>query len=368
VGKATATIPTSLTINVTDKNLGSWLSGQSNDNSVVGFSYDLFNGVPTLSMGFGSVPAVNNGGNPLYTNYSLKSLGRPLRKKALTSWTYNHGYIDTKLFKATPANGLYERSVSPYQSDFLKTFGIWAAGGINNIQQVTGKDQFFVRYDSTFTWQFVVDNSGSFKIDGNASKGYNQSYFGDPFNPNSGSFTLTAGLHTVEWNCFDREEEASMGLRITYASGNNAGWDVWSSLDVTYLSWSEISRITLINDGTLRTVTALPNVNTRGTAWDLTKTAGYYFKNGSGESGMFSVTNNGSGTLTIFPNSLAKQSANSSLNVSMSHITRDAMYYFSSVNRRYTNLEAALANQQTHVFLGFNSSGTVIKGTAPYPR
>jgi kumamolisin len=382
VGYATANINTTLTINVTDKNLGSWLSAQSDGNSVVGFSYDLFNGVPTLSMGFGSVPGLAGVvpifggflpiwlgaiGYPIYSGtsnngYSLKSLGRPLDQYygvPLSPWDYEHGNA-----RVGNASDIFARSSNVAYSDFLRTYGIWNTD--INSANMYGGDQFFVRYNSTFTWQFSVDNYGSFYIDDVLIYTHtNQVNYGVA--AQSGSITLTAGFHTVKWNCGNSGGPGSMGISITYTSGNNNGWDVWSSLDVTRLSWYEMTRITLINDGVPRTVTTLPNVNSLG-SWDISKTASFYFKDGRGQSGMFSVANNGFGTLTITPNNIANQSSDSGLNTSMAHVTTDAMYYYSAVPTRYNNLEAPFGNNQTHLFIGFTSDGTVITGIVPYPQ
>lgn len=361
---ATAIINTSLTINVTDKNLGSWLSAQSNDNSVVGFSYDLINGVPILTIGYGSTPALNAGGYPIYSGssnigYSLKSLGRPLDSFygfVLYPWSYIFGVADN-------ASDNFQRSSNNAYSDFLRTYGVWNYNRLESANMY-GSAQFFVRYNNTFTWQFSVDDIGSFYIDNVLIYTINQTNYGTT--PQTGSITLTAGMHTVSWNCTNSGGQGSMGISITYTSGNNAGWDVWSSLDVSHLSWSEMTRITLINDGVPRTVTALPNVNTTG-VFD-GNTAGSYFRNSAGLPGMFSVSNNGFGTLAITPNNLATQSPDSSLNASMAHVTTDSMYYYSTVNTRYNNLEAPFGNNQTHLFIGFNSDGTVITGVVPYPQ
>lgn len=332
-----------LIINVTDRNLGSWLSPCDVPNGIMGFSYDKLNGVPTLTMGFGSVPAINSGGYTVYSANSLKSLGR-------------FRYLNYSSYSQ------YQRSSNSSYSTFLNTYGVWNSSGLVTASLV-GSNSFFVRYATNFQWQFSVDNFGSFYID-NALI-FTHTNPGNYTSVQSGSISLTAGFHTIRWECSNSGGPGSMGISITYTTGNNAGYDAWSTLDLCSTSWAEITRISLINDGTRRGYVIQPLLSHTDV---YTQTYSSYFKDGSGNTGMWTVFNDGFGNIQIYVNNLSNTSGNSDIDTTLQHVT-DLMYYYSPIDQRVaaSNLAGVFGNNYTYIFVGFYFDGSVVTAQVPVP-
>jgi hypothetical protein len=335
---------TNLIINVTDRNLGSWLSPYDSNNAIMGFSYDILNGVPTLTMGFGSVPAMNAGGYVTYSANSLKSLGR---SRYLHYTNYIGGVPVISAFD-------YQKSCNPEYSSFLNTHGVWSTSDLNSAS-VAGNAVFYTRYDAVFQWQFSVDNYGSFYIDGSLIYTYSGS---DPNNfrsVQSGNIALTTGSHTVTWDCGNSGGPGAFGISLTYLSGNCITYDVWSTLDLCNTSWAEITRIPLINDGNRKIYTTLPVLSHT----DIYPTPyASYFSGGYGYPGMCTVVNDGFGNLQISVNILSRTSGNPNIDTTLNNVS-DLLYYYSGAAGRVANISAPIGINQTLVFDGFNANGTV---------
>ena len=318
---AQVTIDTSqLTVSVTDKNLGTWISGFDANNAIMGFSYDVLNGIPTLTMGFGSQPSDSNAVQYLVPR-SVKTLGRK-------TYHFNNA-----------------RTYAVSWVAFLNTYGVTAASGISA--------SFFVRYSGTFTWEVAANSNATLVING-------QTVFNSATNPAvsyTGNVNLTSGYNTVSVN--NATSTHAVGARITYTAGLCAGYDAWSTLDYAVPSWVEITRIPF-TDSIAKSYIALPNI--------YGGTFSKYFKNSSGTEGMVTVDNDGFGKLLITTNPKSSNSGDATIDRTLNNVP-DLIYYYSGITDRTvsSNLESAFGNNQTHTFLGFNANGTVITGTASAP-
>jgi hypothetical protein len=215
-------IPVSFDIQVPDKNIGFWLSAQDKDNAVMGFSYDYFNGVRTLTMGFGSEPALQNGGYPTYSSNSIKSLGRARytgnklsKRSANSSWgtfinTYGINAIDTNATVWTTLNltgSPWLRVTDGAYVAFLNQYGVW-----NNSRTTP-------YFNHTFTFNFAV--TGYYNFTGSCDdygyvyldnvtilniNGYKNTY--------SASVYITAGNHSVRLYGVNTGGPGSFGLTI----------------------------------------------------------------------------------------------------------------------------------------------------------
>jgi hypothetical protein len=139
------------------------------------------------------------------------------------------------------------------------------------------------------------------------------------------------------------------------------GYDAWSTLNLCLPSWVEVTRIQLINDGTRRGYTLLPNI--------VGATYSKYFKNGLGISGMWTVINDGFGNLQISVNNLSSTSGNTDIDTTLKNVS-DLIYYHSKFIGRITasNIEAPInPGTFTHIFVGFNANGSVATNVALIP-
>jgi len=335
-----------LTLDVEDRNLGfnpnvagSWISAQAPYNVVVGFDYSIFNGQRFLTTGFGSNPVLSNGGYPTYSNFSLKSLGRP---------KYN-------------TNFRYFRSSYPGWGTFLKTHGMATTSPAGTTE--SGNSVFFVRYGGSFQWQFAASSQGSLVIDGQTV--INQAT--DSTISYQGNITLTAGTHTVAWSHI-----GAVGSTITYLDGKNKDYNAWSTLDECYYnSWYEITRLRILLDFNNISYTMEPNIyppkdaKISGNVFTYSEN----FTSPSGEKGMFLVSNDGSGNLIISANRLTTVTAESKeIDTTLRVVENELFYYYSAVSNRYNNIGSVVnfdGSTETPVFIGFDSSGNVLTRLLP---
>ena len=453
------TVTTNLTINVIDKNLGSWLSGQDKNNAVMGFSYDIFSGIPTLTMGFASIPSLSSGGYPTYSNNSIPSLQRPVaiagsqtflryanssygtffntygiktsgdisasffvRYSGNYQWSissviagslkidsvtvatqgvpnptsYQQGsvyltggnhqiYWQGSGLSYTDQTSVYAVTLNNSWSGFMNTYAVWGGAGVNQTQEVVRN--VYIPTSGNYTITAQGDNYIAFSIDGSSILS-TTSYQ----NSTAVSNYLTAGYHVFSMSVKNtggpagfavlvqnasgntiwhtrttltattfQTDEKQIAIRLWHIDGQNNGYTAWSTLNLGYdtLSWSEITRIPLINDRAYRSYTQLP-VNQK-------KTYSSYFSDPSSRLGMWTVTNDGLGNLTISVNKQAETTSDASITQNLNNVQKDLIYYYSGISDRLSNLESSFGNNQTHIFLGFYANGTVITSTASAP-
>jgi len=330
----------SLTLNVQDQNLGTWISAQNANNGVIGMSYDIINGQRCLTIGFGM--GGDKAGIPLsvsvaagrsfdeYSAHAVKQLGL--------------GFVNSQNtfdYVGTPTSF----------SSFLKDYAIWYPDAT---QPTIDKTYSFLARNGAsynYTCDSVGTASATFYVDG--------SVLSSP----SGTITLSAGFHTVRIVATSNSLIPGVGLMI-YDNTFSAGRNIWSTLDAILPTWCEISRVILANDGTTHTYTPTPNVYNSNFA--LNNNYSSYFTNGS----MFTVIENGSGQLSININSVDHLSGSAFADQTLVNV--DYLFYYYSAyepsvqyNRRYNNIGGDV--NTTPYFTGFLPDGTVTTRTVPTP-
>ena len=340
-------VPITYTMSIgADQNLGSWLSAGNGTNGVVGFSYDLLGGVPTLTIGYGgggdSQPQVNNGG---YSQLSVANLGV-------------NGDISSP-----PGIPVYPYTNSAY-GPFLNLYGVWITpGGGSNFGAAAG-----------LIYTVTLPKSGRYRIDAQADSKI-ELYIDDNDSikvssennpsgaPSNATFFLTAGQHTIRIQAFNADGPAAFAATI------NPEFEayVWTTRDLcrpspAYRNWAEVYRIPLTL-GAYKYYSGAYKVKSTDQAWGLCY--GDYYDTSS----MFTVTDNGLGDLSIqFLPEPAFLSQNDSVNLTMFY-ARYLAYYYSEAEGtyRFNNLEAKSADGATTFFLGFNRLGNVITSRVTIP-
>jgi hypothetical protein len=227
--------------------------------------------------------------------------------------------------------------------------------------------KFIVSTAGVHTWTMSSDNESYFTINGGLvgdlrDVGRDQSYKREY----TGSVNLTAGEHTLTFYVINTNGPAAIALRIV----DTVGLEVWSTrfpvrIGSVYENWQEVYRIPLTGSAQSYqcndTYCIKNSNNVNGQRW------GYYFGSaGTTANSMFTVTDDGSGNITIALNPvnvnsaeiLALDSNDRTTIVNSSHL----FYYYSNIrtNNQYTQLTSApAADGTTQYFTGFTHDGTV---------
>ena len=216
-----------LLINVTDRHLGYWIGPAADPNSIMGFSYDVFNGVRRLTMAFGTVPSVAST-YPLYITGIEHSLRRPDG--------YNntlHNSVDDKT-----AGRAYEKFAASGNSTFFNSFGI---KGKNSVV-----DNIFIRNTGTYNTTISTAEPGTLYLDNNVLTEITSP------NPTGSSVivrTIAAGWHTIQW--IGQDLPVSIDNPNLYSVTLNYAW---SSFMNKYAVWTNPSNTAVITVNVTRTV------------------------------------------------------------------------------------------------------------------
>lgn len=228
---ATVSATMTLTRNINEgvtRNLGKWRSPTANNNSVVGLSYDVIDGVRYLTIGIGAgadgAPTIAGNGS-VYANVDNLGIGADSGSNA-----------GPALFVAA-TNGVY--------TSFLNTYGVWfrpetSALPIGVYQTRTYK--FNVATAGTHTWIFAVDDFGWFTINGIMCGDRRNS--GGFRSNQSGSIYLSAGTHTLEVSILNTGGPGSFAIDVSNSSGVSA-WNTRFAVrnSIPYPYWAEVYRI-----------------------------------------------------------------------------------------------------------------------------
>jgi len=333
---ATTTSNISLTVNATDRNLGTWLSPLDANNAVVGMSYDIINGQRCLTIGVG----MGSGGSyqmavsqaiwkspAIYVNHSIKQLNG----------------------RFTETNAPFAYAGTSTNSAFLPDYGIWnASTGTTTLS--TGNHQFLARSATTYAYQLDATGSASVTIDGTSHP------------VGTGTLPLSAGFHTVSITSTDSVNPSpAVGFRIYDPA---VGYNSWSTLDVIIPNWAEISRVYLT--GNPQTYQTTPNIYNGRQA--LGQSYSSLFVNGS----MFSINDNGYGDLNITINALNSLTGDALTDQTLANLPY-IFYYYSlyenslQYNSRYSQLTPG-DNNTTPYFAGFDRNGNVVTTTVATPQ
>lgn len=358
VNSITHTAAIAITLSApTTQNLGSWVSAQAEYNSVVGMSYDYIAGVKYLTIGVGmAADGVNDlsidGGGYV----SVSNLGTTADDK------YSQGMV---IYKA-PGD-------TPY-STFLTNYGVWfrpssyAATSLINIE-LERSYTITVPTSGNYDWEFSVDNTGYFDIDGSICGDLR--YTSNPYTTSiTGVVYLTAGNHTLTFRALNTNGPASIAIRLRNSTTLQ---ELWSTLNpvrtaTPYQYWNEVYRIPL-TQGASTYYSYDYCIKAYGIE-DGTRYGDHYGTAGAENTrSMFTVVDDGSGNLTVSMNTFAVATGSSYEDKTMANLPYSVYYYTNlSAIVRYTQLGGPEGDgTQTRQFLGFNSDGTVRTSLVIYP-
>jgi hypothetical protein len=394
IGTCTSTV--SVTPNVVDKHLGSWLSPQNMCNGVIGFSYDILNGERYITVGFG----MGAGGSPdlrtsnalnsstqyaswgygAFSNYALPQLGSYFQSPittatlltALLAWDTSTN--TTSVVTSVTPDVLVSQS-NTYNSPFLQTYGVWS-GFANTATSLVTTATFLVRDSGDYSFYFGLgaraalqtanDNSrvpgttgiqtGTIYIDNIEIQTLHNAATTDRITTSTqGSVYLNAGLHSVviKGSNADPTTANSIAGVITDFFGHT----IWSTLENTPPAWAEITRIRLQEDGIPRSYQAIPNLYSGNVAAGTTYST--FFENQS----IVTIHDNGFGQLSISLNKVASGALNADF-VNATLLNAPYLFYYGSNaenqvlgNKRFNNYQTV--GQYVRYFTGFDQYGNV---------
>ncbi len=346
------------------RNLGKWRSPTAYNNSVVGLSYDVVEGVRYLTIGVGAgangAPEISGGGST-WANVDNLGIGSDSLPNA-----------GPALFVA-PTNGAY--------TSFLNNYGVWFRSESNlphNIQQTRGYT-FNVPSSATYNWTFAADNNGYFAIDGNIISDRRTFVYTttDDYGglveytaPNSNAYStnasgtvyLTAGQHTITFGITNQGGPGSFAIDIS----NSSVGSVWNTRfpvrnSIPYPYWAEVYRIPL--SGAAATYPA-GNYNVKDGGYSFGYAYGYLMGNGN----ICTVYDDGDGNLSISFPTTYDPSAGPAHGPTLRANTYIPWYYIRGDNiSRVVQLESGDPSQ-TRFFLGFNLNGQVLTSIVPTPN
>jgi len=351
-------VDVSVSINLTaslDQNLGTWLSPQAPDNSVIGMSYDFMGGKRYLTIGVG----MGSDGSQ-----QLSAGGRSY----ITTAMDNLGISGDPNFLSGPVMyKVYDRA----WSQFLKTYGAWPNTTGTPINVDVYRTFTFTAAAGTYNYECSFDNLGFFEVDGNLVGDMRDN--SESFRTStSGTFEITAsGSHSITIHAYNSGGPGAMAVRIT----DSGGGEVWSTLNPiranpAYLYWQEVYRFPISASGVREELRSYYYCVKDTAAVDGVNRWGDYFGEPATAQtrSMFIVTD---------------EAGNGNINVSMTNLNllyapttllslTEAFYYYSASTfaTRYTQLDASPTGDgsQTRKFIGFDQAGVVQTILAAYPR
>ena len=341
----------------TTQNLGSWISAQAEYNSVVGMSYDYISGIKYLTIGVGMAADGVGDLSADGSGYaSVSNLGTTADNK------YSEGIV---IYKA-PGD-------TPY-SAFLTNYGVWfrpssyADNTLINIE-LERSYTISVPTSANYDWEFSIDNSGYFDIDGSICGDLR--YTSNPYTLSiTGTVYLTAGNHTLTFRALNTNGPASVAIRLRNSTTLQ---ELWSTLNpvrsvTPYQYWNEVYRIPL-TQGAATYYSYDYCIKAYGIE-DGTRYGDHYGTAGTENTrSLFTVVDDGSGNLTVSMNTFSVATGSSYEDRTMANLPYSVYYYTNlSAIVRYTQLSGPEGDgTQTQQFLGFNSDGTVRTSLVTYP-
>jgi len=383
-----------LNINLPESaNFGTWLSPTSEDNCVVGMSYDIINLEQYLTIGVGATTNLLNGSGKLTYPLPSQLSGDQLTPNNLginadPSW--DKGVALYKVNKPIWTAG------DPV-TGFLHSYGVWftADGYSPSGKLVNRRYTFKAPGDGYYNWQFAADLIGYFSIDGTT--------IGDTRRANSvieartgfsGQIFLKQGTHTIQLSGANLFEPTTTLTGIALNITQSGGASVWSTLTPvrataggdTYSGWSEVYRIPLSSIGTGVPQTYYSGgyvVKSTGAVfgqYNWQDFFGNYNKGSAGGGSLFVVDDDGYGNLKIRSQYKTVAAGLASQDQTLEQLQYITYYYnnldfdspkgqtYSSHARRIHNLEGPQGNGSVcRQFVGFNSDGVVQTILTKYP-
>ena len=384
----TITVPITYNVNIPNRHLGKWLSAKARNNAVMGASYDIINGVRTVTLGFGmghdGGPQCQDGGTSYATADVLGIAGDP------------YSFLGIPLFSSS----------SPNYCSFLQTYGSWiSVAGAGRKSTFDLSYNFTVPTAATYYAEFGSVGTSALFINGTQ-----YSTWSNKDTTTRVSFPLNAGNNVVrllitssggvdsrdkytqitrtqyeDGTTSDSKEiipankgipwYGSVGVNITDSNGNS-WWDTRRPRRTAYAYWAEVYRIPLTKgNGVYQSRDYLVKTND----FALGRTYGSYCGSDELAGSIYAVQDDGNGNIGIsmvpWPAkesvgelSLAKTLVYSvGLPFYYSLIADPAKWETGEQLSRYNQLEGPTQRDKTRFFYGFKSSGQVSTLTKAYP-
>ena len=384
----TITVPITYNVNIPNRHLGKWLSAKARDNAVMGASYDIINGVRTITLGFGmghdGGPQCKDGGNTYATADALGILGDP------------YPSLGIPLFAST----------SPGYCSFLQTYGSWISiAGAGRKSTFDLSYNFTVPVAGTYYAEFGSVGTSALYINGTQ-----YSTWANKDTTTKVSFPLNAGNNVVrllitssggvdskdkytkitrtqneDGSTTDSKEVipankgipwyGSVGVNITDSNGNT-WWNTKYPRRTAYPYWAEVYRIPLTR-GNVLYKSADYLVKTHDFA--LGKTYGSYCGSEEFAGSIFLVGDDGKGNIGISMNPWPAKENPGEFSLILTlfysvglpfyyNVTQDSIKWETNEQLgRFTQLEAPIQRDKTRFFYGFKNSGTVDTLIKAYP-
>lgn len=338
----TLIIPISYTVQIDDRNLGTWVGPFDNVNNVLGMSYDVIGGVRTLTVGFGigtdSSTAITTPGASSYV--STYSLGI-------------HG-------DANPSAGipLYDSTAGAFGL-FLKTYGAWITpnGGQSYNSAVTFSYTIDFPVNGIYTYKFSSYGSGEVYFNNNLLAVHN-----DPINYALGVMSVTTTTSNTLKFVINNSGGSAFALVITDPAGNIV-WSTQTPKRTAYVYWQEVYRIPLtLGNSTYQSANYLVKATDDAAGY----TYGYWCGSGATAGSLFSITDDGYGNLTFNMNPWTGTSTGHTPVNTTLFFSQYMQYYYSEADIRVLDLESPTSGT-THYFLGFDRNGVVQTSIVPFP-
>lgn len=351
----TVTRTIAVTLNVPTQNIGSWISATGLYNAVMGVSYDIIGGTRYLTLGVGmgndGASTVNNGGGSFANVSNLNYAADPDPSKGVPLYDYYQGDSAWNNF----LKGNTETGGLGYGVSYL----------YHQTMQVTGD---FVVRTYTFSadavahsYEYSIDDYGYVEISNPNTGGYD--IMADLRNSNRSNYQAinggtwtppSAGTYTIRFNSRNTRAPGALAFRLTNNVTSQVVWSTRVPVRTAYQYWAEVYRIPLTQGAHTYDSKTYIVKDSAITNYD-GKSYGAFFEGQS----LFSVTDDGSGNLTVTVNPV---SGTWPITESDQHTVaniKDLPYYYSDYGR-YTNLSnGSLPSGQTYRFYGFQADGTV---------
>ena len=358
LGSYSLTRTVNLTLNVPTQNIGSWLSATAADNAVMGISYDIIGGTRYLTVGVGmgndGAALVNAGGGSFANVTNLNYAADPDPSKGIPLYDYYQSDGAWVAFlkgqSDEPVNGYgvsyrYRQTMQVTTNYVVRSY-TFSVNAVAHTYEYSVDDDGYVEISNP--------NTGGYDIlfDGRGRSGYNNPNFRSI---NSGTWTpSTAGTYTVRFNSRNTGWPGALAFRLTNNSTSQVVWSTRVPLRTAYQYWAEVYRIPLTQGA--HTYSSKGYI-VKDSA--MTNSDGYPYGAFFEGQSLFSVTDDGSGNLTVTVNPVSGTWPSNSTDQSTVANIKDLPYYFSDYNR-YTNLSnGSLPAGQTYRFDGFLANGTV---------
>lgn len=348
----TATINYTVADQGTTHNIGSWISAAAQNNAIVGASYDIIANIKYLTVGIGA-SADNNQqlSSASAAAVNVADLGSAADSK------YSAGMV------------LYPIDASSTYTAFLNAYGSWVRSGSRPMSNVelSRTYQFVAPIAYTYSWTFALNTTGYFEIDGILVGDLRTPVSNNWASDHSGMVDLEAGDHTITFYIANTSNIGAIAIRIADPTTNA---ELWSTLQpqrpsMPYYNWTEVYRIPLTQSTATyqsRDYCIKDTAPAAGYSW------GHYFGSAGtpSEQSLFTATDDGYGNLSISINGNSGTSGDATVDATLNNIPY-AVYYYSTIGTRYSQLEAVQNGNQTHQFLGFSASGSAQTSLVTYP-